>query len=80
MSDEFKQFLVGLIFTTVGIVIIFQSFDMAVSTFHYFLNRGNDTGEFLHPYYIGFIVYLLIGILVSNTGLKIFVKWLFKEK
>ena len=36
MSDEFKQFLVGLIFTTVGIVIIFQSFDMAAPTFLYF--------------------------------------------
>lgn len=79
MSNEFKHFILALTLTTIGMVIIFNSFNLSVSTYIWFWNEASDSKEYYHPYTIGFIVYLAFGILISNTGLRIFVKWLFNK-
>ncbi|GGJ45459.1 hypothetical protein GCM10007111_04350 [Virgibacillus kapii] len=79
MSNKIKHLILALSLTTIGIVIIFNSFNLGVSTYIWFWIEASDSKEYYHPYTIGFFVYLVFGILISNTGLKIFVKWLFNK-
>ncbi|WP_377890500.1 hypothetical protein [Alkalihalobacillus sp. R86527] len=79
MSKKTNHFLLAVALTAIGIVIIFNSFDLGVNTYIWFWNEASDNQDFYHPYTIGFFVYMAIGLVITNAGMKIFVNWLFHK-